>query len=85
MVGSLNKKTPTSFATIATNVLRHQKWHANFLSEVVQAFIFVSRSYGFVVGNFKMNGTLKSLVQIVNLLNQSELDPNVGMSIYINA
>ena len=33
----------------------------------------------FVGGNFKMNGTLSSIKEIVNNLNNAKLDSNVGM------
>ncbi|KAH0562983.1 triosephosphate isomerase [Trichoglossum hirsutum] len=34
----------------------------------------------FVGGNFKMNGSVKAITDIINGLNNAQLDPNVGMS-----
>ncbi|KAH0536629.1 triosephosphate isomerase [Glutinoglossum americanum] len=37
----------------------------------------------FVGGNFKMNGSLKTVKDIINGLNNAQLDPNVGMEVVV--
>lgn len=37
----------------------------------------------FVCGNWKMNGSKKSIGELIQTLNTAELDPNVGMCLLI--